>query len=265
MRLKHFIWIAVLVCINSISYAQCNTDVTICESGVAGPFDFIPASEAVGSCQDFINGTGAANYAYITLYITESGPLSLLIEGNNGTGFIDVSIFNIPSGVDPCDAILDVNNEIGCNYAVFANGCNQFGTEFPCTSSVPSPFVNAGDVLMILVEDWSNTQTDFTLELGPSPNAQTGGPDATIDPAGPFNANQTVVSMTAEDLGGTWSADCGACIDPDTGNFNPSLAGEGTLEICYSIGEDPCSDSDCVDVFHSTFKIGVHPVFASKS
>ena len=246
--MRNLLLILFSIFLAQVFYAQCNTDVTICEPGVAGPFDFIPATSEVGSCQDFINGTTAANYAYIVLYITESGPLSLLIEGNSPTGFIDVSIFNVPPGQDPCNAILDVNNEIGCNYAVFANGCNQFGTEFPCTSTAPSPFVNAGDVLMILVEDWSSAQTNFTLELGDPPNAQTGPPDATILPAGPFDESQTIASIIAADPGGTWSADCGACIDPDTGIFDPSVAGEGTWEICYTIGADPCDASDCIDV-----------------
>ena len=230
------------------SFGQCNTDVSICTPGVAGPFNFIPASMEVGSCQDFLNGVGAPNYAYILLNITASGPLSLLIDGDGTSGYIDVSIFNIPSGVDPCVAIQDVSNEIGCNYATFANGCNQFGTYFPCTSTVPAPNVNAGDLLMIVVEDWSNAQNTFTLELGPVPNAQTGPYDATINPQADLLASDAPVAMTSVTGGGTWSASCGACIDASSGVFDPSVAGVGSHTICHDGGAVPCDGNDCIVV-----------------
>ena len=93
------------------------------------------------------------NYAYIVLYITQSGPLEILIDGNATTGFLDVAIFNVPQGVDPCVATLNTANQIGCNYAIAASGCNQFGTFFGCPSFIPAPNVTAGDVLMIVVEN----------------------------------------------------------------------------------------------------------------
>ncbi|WP_417265149.1 hypothetical protein [Brumimicrobium sp.] len=58
---------------------------------MAGPFNFAPASNNPSSCLDFTNGSGSNNYAYIILYITQSGDLNLLIDGNNNSGFIDGS------------------------------------------------------------------------------------------------------------------------------------------------------------------------------
>ncbi|MBD3637308.1 MAG: hypothetical protein HUJ25_08155, partial [Crocinitomicaceae bacterium] len=210
----------------------CNTNITICTPGVAGPFGFNTPGPPVSSCLDFFG----PNYAYIVLYITQSGPLEMLINGDASTGFLDVAVFDVPPSTDPCLAIQDPANEIGCNYATNSDGCNQFGTTFPCLSSVPSPNVTAGDVLMIVVENWSGTSTNFTLELGAPPAAQTGPPDPTINPAGPFCNTDPAVQLTAVNMGGTWS---GTGVSP-TGVFDPGTAGVGIHTIDYSIGQAPC-------------------------
>lgn len=225
--------------------AQCNTNITICTPGQAGPFSFAPASNNPTDCLDFTNGSGASRYAYIILYITQSGDLNLLINGNSNNGYIDVSIYDITGASNPC-ASLGTGTEIGCNYATQSSGCNEFGNNFPCPSVVPAPYVNAGDVLMILIEDWSSQHSSFTLQLSNVPgSAQTGPPDGTITPAGPFLDVDPAYSMNAADGGGTWSASCGACINPVTGAFNPAIAGVGVHEICYQIGAAPCADDDC--------------------
>ena len=211
----------------------CNTNTTICTQGVAGPFGFSTPGQPVSSCLDFIG----PNYAYIVLYITQSGPLELLIDGDATTGFLDVAIFNVPPGVDPCTATLNSANEIGCNYATAASGCNQFGNFFPCASSVPSPNVTAGDVLMIVVENWSGASTSFTLDLGPPPAAQTGPPDPFVNPAGPFCNTDPPVQLTPLNVGGTFS---GTGVS-SSGVFDPSVSGVGSFNIDYSIGQAPCN------------------------
>ncbi len=225
---------------SSYSNAQCNTNVSICTPGTAGPFTFSVPGTPVSSCLDFF-GPGVG---YIMLNITSSGPLNMLINGNASTGFLDVAVFNIPNGVPPCTAIQNSANEIGCNYADFSNGCNQFGTSFPCTSTVPSPNVVAGQTLMIVVENWSGSSSTFTLQLGPPPGAQTGPPNPTINPAGPFCSTSAPVQLTAVNSGGTWSG-------PGTsssGVFNPATAGPGVHTINYSIGAAPCNASSSTTI-----------------
>lgn len=213
----------------------CNTNTTICAPGVAGPFGFSTPGPPVSTCLDFFG----PNYAYIVLYITTSGPLQMLINGSATTGFLDVAIFNVPAGVDPCVAALNDANQIACNYASASGGCNQIGTNFPCTSSVPSPNVVVGQVLFIVVENWSGTSNNFTLQLGPPPAAQTGPPNGTVNPAGPFCASAAPVQLTAVNSGGTWS---GPGVS-STGMFNPATAGIGTHTINYAIGSAPCVGS----------------------
>lgn len=214
----------------------CNTNTTICTQGIGGPFGFSTPGPPVSTCLDFFG----PSYAYIVLYITQSGPLQMLIDGNAPNGFLDVAVFNVPSGMDPCTASLNDANQISCNYASASSGCNQIGTAFPCASSVPSPNVVAGDVLFIIVENWSGLSTNFTLDLAAPPAAQSGPPDATITPAGPFCNTDGPVQLVSADLGGTWT---GPGVSA-SGLFNPGAVGPGTYNISYSIGSAPCLDTD---------------------
>lgn len=207
----------------------CNTDVILCQN-FAGPFDFGIGGPPVSSCQDFFFNS---QFAYIMVNITTTGPLSLLIEGDATDGFLDVSVFNIPDGIDPCEAIQDIDNEIGCNYASAFSGCNQFGNFFGCPSTVPSPIVTAGQTIMIVVEDWQNGSSDnFTLQLGPPPYAQSGPPDPSSFYTGPYCVSETAVQLAAVDMGGVWT---GANVTTD-GIFNPSAAGVGFHTVHYEIG-----------------------------
>lgn len=242
------ILILILFFLTQILHSQCNTNISICQPGVAGPFGFGNGGTPVSTCLDFYPNS---QFTYIILYITQSGPLNLLIQGNVSSGFLDVSIFNIPTGQLPCDAILNTNNEIGCNYAAAFSGCNQFGNVFPCPSSVPSPNVLAGQVLMIVVEDWTDPitgvngpSTSFTLQLGPPPGAQTGPPNTTITQVGPFCEDDNPVQLQSVNTGGLWS---GNGVSP-TGLFDPNLALIGNNIITYSLGQNPCNSTSTTTI-----------------
>jgi gliding motility-associated-like protein len=232
-----------------VSRAQCNLNVSICQqNALAGPFGFAPASNNPSTCLDFINGQNANNYAYIVLYITQGGVLNLLINGNNtgpGAGCLDVSIFNITNLSNPC-AQLSPIHEIGCNYVFPCDGCAEFGFAIGgCPAQIPAPFVQTGDVIMILVEDWSNTQNSFSLSLGNTPNsAQTGPPNATINPVAPVCSSAAPFQLTAANMGGTWS---GPGVSA-SGIFNPAAAGIGAHTISYSLGAPPCNSSSTTTI-----------------
>jgi gliding motility-associated-like protein len=219
--------------------AQCNTNTSICATGTAGPFTFVNPGPVVSSCLDFFG----PNMGYIILHITSSGPLNMLIDGNSNSGFLDVAVFNIPNGQSPCTAIQNASNEIGCNYASSSSGCNQFGTSFPCSASVPAPIVTAGQEIMILVENWSGSSNNFTLSLSPT-GAQSGPPNPAITPAGPFCVTSGSTQLIAADMGGTWS---GPGVSA-SGVFNPASAGIGTHTINYSVGVAPCNASSSTTI-----------------
>lgn len=69
-----------------------------------------------------------------------------------------------------------------------------------------------------------------------------------ISPAGPFSESGGVELLIASPLLGEWSADCGDCINPITGEFDPVSAGVGFWEVCYHAGTAPCDDSDCITI-----------------
>jgi trimeric autotransporter adhesin len=236
--------------ISTLTYSQCNVQASICEPGVAGPFNFIATGGAYagGSFANAGCNTGAGGnhaYGFIILYITESGPLNLLINGDANNGFIDVAIFNIPPGQDPCIAIQNGGNAIGCGFAQNAGGCIQFGNTFGCNSSFPAPNVVAGQQIMIIAQNWSNPgSSTFTLELGPLPGAQTGPPDPTIINAGPFCESLGTIQLQAVSAGGTWS---GPGVSP-TGVFNPTTAGVGIHTITYDIGVAPCASQSTTQI-----------------
>ncbi len=74
-------------------------------------------------------------------------------------------------------------------------------------------------------------------------------PDATINPAtGVICRNEGVQTITSVETGGTWSADCGTCIDPVTGEFDPTVSGDGVWTITYSIDNGTCSDNSSTTV-----------------
>lgn len=221
--------------------AQCNTNTSVCDLSQSPNFTFVSPGNQVSTCLDFFG----PNVGYIVLYITQSGQLNMLIDGNASSGFLDVAVFNVPNGVAPCTAIQNNSNQLGCNYASNSSGCAQFGTSFPCPSSIPAPSVTAGQTLMIVVENWSGSSNNFTIQLANTPNsAQTGLPNATINSAGPFCQSGSPVQLTATNQGGTWSG-------PGTsasGMFNPGTAGIGTHTINYTIGQLPCQSSSSTQI-----------------
>lgn len=93
--------------------------------------------------------------------------------------------------------------------------------------------------------------------------------DASMEPAGPFCIYEGVQQLMSTTPGGSWTADCGSCIDASTGEFDPSLAGTGAWVITYSIaGNCPSQStmgiavSDCAgleDFVESQFSVFPNP------
>lgn len=68
-----------------------------------------------------------------------------------------------------------------------------------------------------------------------------------VNNAGPFSTSSGAQIITSNMTGGTWSADCGVCINSITGVFDPAISGEGTFQICY----DTNCGQDCISVIVS--------------
>ncbi|MBD3636290.1 MAG: M4 family metallopeptidase [Crocinitomicaceae bacterium] len=91
-------------------------------------------------------------------------------------------------------------------------------------------------------------------------------PDASITPAGPFCSYEDPYQLIAAEPGGTWSADCGTCINATTGEFDPTAANTGTWTITYTIsGNCLATDvisitvDDCLGVDENTNAFSIYP------
>lgn len=73
--------------------------------------------------------------------------------------------------------------------------------------------------------------------------------DATITnpPGGTICSNAAPITLVGADAGGTWSSNCGSCINGASGLFDPALANVGLNEIIYTI-TDSCGDADTITI-----------------
>lgn len=255
--------------------AQCATNIVeICNgsytNGVFSTFD--PAIAGATSC-----GLGTGNAGFVILNIGTSGTLNVLIDGDANSGFLDVAIFNVPSGVAPCVAATVPANEIACNYAASASGCNGFGNVGgTCAATIAAPTVTAGDRIIIVVDNYSGTSSTFDVQMYDNagnvvntPNgdsngatgADTGPPEADIDDLDLCSDDGATQIPDSADYdgdgapnagGGTWS---GSFINA-SGVFDPALSGVGSFTITY--GHYPvgnvCHSSD-----NSTVRVDARP------
>jgi gliding motility-associated-like protein len=99
-----------------------------------------------------------------------------------------------------------------------------------------------GTYTLIATDNAGCTATaNATISAGTSPS------DPTITPVGPFTTSTPVTTLTAASSGGVWSSDCGSCLN-SLGQFNPSIAGVGSFQICYTTGSGSCTDADCITI-----------------
>jgi len=210
-------------------------------------------------------GLGTGNAGFVVFNITTTGILNVNINGSATTGFIDVAIFNIPAGVNPCTAASNSANEIACNYAPAAGGCAAFGNVGGnCNSVVAGPAVTAGDRIIIVVDNFSGSAVTYDVQLydnsgtavagntDGTDGADAGPPEADIDDATGCIGDAFQVPNTgdydADNLvnagGGTYSATCGACVNTTTGLFTATTAGTHTITYEHYSTGDPCYSTD---------------------
>ncbi len=97
----------------------------------------------------------------------------------------------------------------------------------------------------------------------------TTGLDASFTTLGPFCESDPSQIFVANEIGGEWSASCGTCIDPLTGEFSPNTAGPGIHNIVYTLqGACGGSSNQDVEVYESAeanFAVTDNTVLASEA
>ena len=136
---------------------------------------------------------------------------------------------------------------------------------------VPGQYMNigfdaAGGLTVTLCSDWQAGPNELIVKVssgGPfqgflaqySTSTVPNPDDPTITAPGNdtiFCSNDPITTLTAASTGGTWSSNCGTCIDASTGDFDPSVAGAGTFEIYYTTNS-ACPNSDTIEVVVNPF------------
>jgi gliding motility-associated-like protein len=168
------------------------------------------------------------------------------------TGAILATV-NIPGGSFPSSL---GRNAVGCSgididdcgniFVGSTNGVYKFDQNLSQTGSYATTF-NVYDVEVNLAGDIVSCGSTGTSSSG----SRTGSVqvfaasactpqatvccDATICPPTMACTNDAPFAISSITSGGTWSASCGSCINASTGVFSPSLAGQGSFTVTYTI------------------------------
>ena len=168
--------------------------------------------EISGGCGTFsadvtvtVNPSGNATFSYPTnVFCLSAANPVATITGTSG-------------GVFTIEAPGVINSATG-EIDIAASGVGGFGVTYTTSGPCPAQYV-------------------YDVSILPAA-------DASIDPAGPFCANDPALTLQALNSGGTWS---GPGVDPATGLFDPALANIGSNTITYTIAGS-CGDAQSITI-----------------
>jgi len=133
-----------------------------------------------------------------------------------------------------CDGSITTNVSGGTSPYIFGWSSGQ-------TSANISNQCNGNYSVLVSDQNGCTATVNTVILAGPATQ------DASILTTGSFTTTDPAVQFQAATNGGTWSADCAACIST-SGMFNPQVAGPGTYQICYAIGAGVCTSIECVTI-----------------
>ncbi|MEX1002692.1 MAG: gliding motility-associated C-terminal domain-containing protein [Crocinitomicaceae bacterium] len=201
-------------------------DITYHDGSVVGPVTYT----SDGSGEIVLTGLAPGNYTDFLVdslgcatlnssVITISAPGSPTVDAGNDTTICEGEQVTL-SAFNPDGATLSWDNGISDGVAF-------------------TPAV--GTTTYTVTADLSGCIADDVVDVTVIANTS-----VSVSPAGPFSTAGTPQTLSATPSGGSWSANCGSCIDGVSGEFDPSVAGVGVWEVCYEAGTVPCEDSACI-------------------
>ena len=131
--------------------------------------------------------------------------------------------------------------------SLFRNNAGLPDYPFVLDESVEIVTSSAGDEYYYFFYDWEINAYACASERVPVVAEVFPASDVSITEIERVCLQNSEFAMTASSGGGIWSADCATCIDPTTGIFNPSDAGEGSWTVTYTI-DGTCSYLNTVTV-----------------
>lgn len=181
--------------------------------------------------------------------VDADGSGNRIIELRTNTGdVLDTRIVNIPDGEStvildlplPIGISLQLGTQVGSSPALFRNNTGIPAYPFELAESVTILSSSAGPEYYYHLYNWeihAYTCASERIEVLAEVLDES---DMEITPVSDICIQGDPVTINASEGGGTWSADCGSCINDETGLFNPASSGEGSFEVSYTI-DGTCS------------------------
>jgi len=184
-----------------------------------------------------------------TTTISNLAPGTYTVEVEDAGGCSATEQITVTSAPNTLNVTLTASNEIcdgTCDGAITTNVSGgtapySYGWSSGQTSANIANQCDGNYSLLVTDQNGCTANVNTVILAGPTVQ------DASIITTGPFTTSQTAVQFQAVNNGGTWSSNCGACIN-SVGVFNPQLAGAGSFQICYTIGSGACLDSECATI-----------------
>jgi len=205
-----------------------------------------------GSVSTTING-GTAPYTYLwSTSASSPGLLNLcagtyIIAVSDANGCVDTAHAQVYTGIGPTVTTTATNASCAsnCNGSVstsVSGGTAPYTYLWSTSASSPGLQNLCAGTYIIAVSDANGCVDTAHAQVYANTIA-----NPTVTVAGPFTSLSSSAQLSASPSGGTWSSDCGNCLN-SSGVFSPSTAGPGTYQICYQVGAAPCSASSCITI-----------------
>ena len=183
----------------------------------------------------------------VDVYANGGGVRTIELRSNTGEIIESMSIY-IPDGAStvildlelPVGTNLQLGTAVGSSPDLYRNNSGTPAYPFTLPESVEILSSSAGADYYYFFYNWEIHPYTCVSDRIPVVAEVEEESDITINPVDPLCEQSSPITLTATAGGGTWSATCGSCIDSETGEFDPAVAGEGAWEVTYSV-DGTCS------------------------
>ena len=210
---------------------NCNGAISASVTGGVAPYQYTWSNSSTTSS---ISGLCAATY---TLTVTDNAGCTTNVQGTVTTSSAVITV-NVLVSPEECE---NGCNGIGIASASGGTAPYSYSWQDGATTSTNSMLCAGNHTLTATDQNGCSATVNVNIQAGPPI------PPAVAQNAGPFTTNDPSVQLSASPSGGSWVADCGTCVS-SSGQFNPQSVPAGTYQVCYTIGNSPCSSTDCISI-----------------
>lgn len=213
-----------------------NGSITVNTNGNTGTVNYVwtpapPTGQGTQNIQDLGEGT----YTVVATPQNEGCPVSHSITLNYNTSLQAAAIVTNESCSGSCDGNINVNTIVGGTQPYDFNWSNG-----AANNAINSGLCN-GNYTVVISDD---SGCEITLNNTIASNGS-GGTSADFTLIDTLNFYDNSVLPIPNNLGGEWYSSCGPCVNNSTGEFNPSISGIGSFQICYRQGSGTCETTYC--------------------